>query len=241
MTNTNTKQTNSYILAARKAFINEIKESENLTLATLASLTAAIMNRYFYSLKNRESQNSILKVNSTDLNEKKTRAYLSESIFGVVELSQYQNQRPVYKKIKAAMFIFEQNKDKLNVAYTGDVDKDTDTAHEYINNFGSLAAILRACTESTSRGAGKRKEDKKDNSGALSESESQPESEKTTYQKVAEAFTQLNKLLTRVKKEDLNPAFLELVGANLKELESTVNSVNAKSKLSYKTVTKKAA
>lgn len=241
MTNTNTKQTNSYILAARKAFINEIKESENLTLATLASLTAAIMNRYFYSLKNRESQNSILKVNSTDLNEKKTRAYLSESIFGVAELSQYQNQRPVYKKIKAAMFIFEQNKDKLNVAYTGDVAKDTDTAREYINNFGSLASILRACVESTSRGAGKRKEDKKDNSGAVSESESQPESEKTTYQKVAEAFTQLNKLLTRVRKEDLNDAFLELVGANLKELESTVNSVNAKSKLSYKTVTKKAA
>lgn len=241
MTNTNTKQVNSYILAARKAFINEIKESENLTLATLASLTAAIMNRYFYSLKNRESQNSILKVNSTDLNEKKTRAYLSESIFGVAELSQYQNQRPVYKKIKAAMFIFEQNKDKLNVAYTGEVDKDTDTAREYINNFGSLASILRACVESTSHGAGKRKEDKKDNSGALSESESQPESEKTTYQKVAEAFTQLNKLLTRVKKEDLNAAFLELVGANLKELESTVNSVNAKSKLSYKTVTKKAA
>ena len=241
MTNTNTKQTNSYILAARKAFINEIKESENLTLATLASLTAAIMDRYFYSLKNRESQNSILKVNSTDLNEKKTRAYLSESIFGVAELSQYQNQRPVYKKIKAAMFIFEQNKDKLNVAYTGDVAKDTDTAREYINNFGSLASILRACVESTSRGAGKRKEDKKDNSGAVSESESQPESEKTTYQKVAEAFTQLNKLLTRVRKEDLNDAFLELVGANLKELESTVNSVNAKSKLSYKTVTKKAA
>lgn len=241
MTNTNTKQTNSYILAARKAFINEIKESENLTLATLASLTAAIMNRYFYSLKNRESQNSILKVNSTDLNEKKTRAYLSESIFGVAELSQYQNQRPVYKKIKAAMFIFEQNKDKLNVAYTGDVAKDTDTAREYINQFGSLASILRACVESTSRGAGKRKEDKKDNSGAVSESESQAESEKTTYQKVAEAFTQLNKLLTRVKKEDLNDAFLELVGANLKELESTVNSVNAKSKLSYKTVTKKAA
>ena len=228
-------------MAARKAFINEIKESENLTLATLASLTAAIMNRYFYSLKNRESQNSILKVNSTDLNEKKTRAYLSESIFGVAELSQYQNQRPVYKKIKAAMFIFEQNKDKLNVAYTGDVAKDTDTAREYINNFGSLASILRACVESTSRGAGKRKEDKKDNSGAVSESESQPESEKTTYQKVAEAFTQLNKLLTRVRKEDLNDAFLELVGANLKELESTVNSVNAKSKLSYKTVTKKAA
>lgn len=243
MTNTNTKQTNSYILAARKAFINEIKESENLTLATLASLTAAIMNRYFYSLKNRESQNSILKVNSTDLNEKKTRAYLSESIFGVAELSQYQNQRPVYKKIKAAMFIFEQNKNKLNVAYTGDVAKDTDTAREYINQFGSLASILRACVESTSRGAGKRKEDKKDNSSAVSESESesQSESEKTTYQKVAEAFTQLNKLLTRVKKEDLNDAFLELVGANLKELESTVNSVNAKSKLSYKTVTKKAA
>lgn len=243
MTNTNTKQTNSYILAARKAFINEVKESENLTLATLASLTAAIMNRYFYSLKNRESSNSILKVNSTDLNEKKTRAYLSESIFGVAELSQYQNQRPVYKKIKAAMFIFEQNKDKLNVAYTGEVNKDTDTAREYINQFGSLASILRACVESTSRGAGKRKEEQKNNSGALSvsESESQPESEKTTYQKVAEAFTQLNKLLTRVKKEDLNDAFLELVGANLKELESTVNSVNAKSKLSYKTVTKKAA
>lgn len=243
MTNTNTKQVNSYILAARKAFMNEIRESENLTLATLASLTAAIMNRYSYSLKNRESQNSILKVNSTDLNEKKTRAYLSESIFGVAELSQYQNQRPVYKKIKAAMFIFEQNKDKLNVAYTGEVDKDTDTAREYINQFGSLASILRACVESTSHGAGKRKEDKKDNPSALSESESesQPESEKTTYQKVAEAFTQLNKLLTRVKKEDLSDAFLELVGANLKELESTVNSVNAKSKFSYKTVTKKVA
>lgn len=241
MTNTNTKQTNSYILAARKAFINEIKESENLTLATLASLTAAIMNRYSYSLLNRNSQNSILKVNSTDLNEKKTRAYLSESIFGVADLAQYQNQRPVYKKIKAAMFIFEQNKDKLNVAYTGDVAKDTDTAREYINQFGSLASILRACVESSSRGAGKRKEEQKDNSGAVSESESQPESEKTTYQRVAEAFTQLNKLLTRVKKEDLNAAFLELVGANLKELESTVNSVNAKSKLSYKTVTKKAA
>ena len=234
-------QVNAYILSARNAFINEIKESENLTLATLASLTAAIMNRYSYSLKNRDSQTSILKVNSTDLNEKKTRNYLTKSIFDIADLVQYQNQRPVYKKIKAAMFIFTKHKDKLNVAYTGNVDKDTDTAREYINNFGSLAAILRACSNTTPNGAGKRKEEQKDNSGAVSESQSQPESEKTTYQKVAEAFTNLNKLLTRVKKEDLNPAFLELISANIKELESTVNSVNAKSKFSYKTVSKKAA
>lgn len=236
-------QVNAYILSARNAFINEIKESENLTLATLASLTAAIMNRYSYSLQNRDSQSSILKVNSTDLNEKKTRDYLTKSIFDIADLVQYQNQRPVYKKIKAAMFIFSKHKDKLNVAYTGDVAKDTDTAREYINQFGSLAAILRACSNTAPTGAGKRKEEKQDNSGAASESESQgqPESEKTTYQKVAEAFTNLNKLLTRVKKEDLNPAFLELISANIKELESTVNSVNAKSKLSYKTVSKKAA
>lgn len=235
------KPINAYVLAARNAFINEIKESENLTLATLASLTAAIMNRYAYSLKNRDSQNSILKVNSTDLNEKKTRTYLSDSIFGVADLVQYQNQRPVYKKIKAAMFIFSKHKDKLNIAYTGDVTKDTDTAREYINQFGSLAAILRACSNTAPTGAGKRKEEQKDNSGAVSESQTQAESEKTTYQKVAEAFTNLNKLLTRVKKEDLNAAFLELISANIKELESTVNSVNAKSKLSYKTVSKKAA
>lgn len=234
-------QVNAYILSARNAFINEIKESENLTLATLASLTAAIMNRYAYSLKNRDSQTSILKVNSTDLNEKKTRDYLTKSIFDIADLVQYQNQRPVYKKIKAAMFIFSKHKDKLNVAYTGDVAKDTDTAREYIDNFGSLAAILRACSNTAPAGAGKRKEEQKDNSGVVSESQSQPESEKTTYQKVAEAFTNLNKLLTRVKKEDLNPAFLELISANIKELESTVNSVNAKSKLSYKTVSKKAA
>lgn len=232
-------QTNQYILAARAAFINEIKESENLTLATLASLTAAIVNRYNYSLQNRDSQTSILKVNSTDLNEKKTRDYLTKSIFDIADLVQYQNQRPVYKKIKAAMFIFSKNKDKLNVAYTGDVAKDTDTAREYINQFGSLASILRACSNTTPSGAGKRKEEQRDNSGDVSESESQPqaqaESEKTTYQKVAEAFTNLNKLLTRVKKEDLNAAFLELISANIKELESTVNSVNAKSKLCYKT------
>ena len=234
-------QVNAYILSARKAFINEIKESENLTLATLASLTAAIMNRYSYSLKNRDSQTSILKVNSTDLNEKKTRDYLTKSIFDIADLVQYQNQRPVYKKIKAAMFIFSKHKDKLNVAYTGDVAKDTDTARKYINNFGSLAAILRACSNTAPSGAGKRKEEQKDNSGAVSESQTQAESEKTTYQKVAEAFTNLNKLLTRVKKEDLNAAFLELISANIKELESTVNSVNAKSKLSYKTVSKKAA
>ena len=234
-------QVNAYILSARNAFINEIKESENLTLATLASLTAAIMNRYSYSLKNRDSQTSILKVNSTDLNEKKTRDYLTKSIFDIADLVQYQNQRPVYKKIKAAMFIFTKHKDKLNIAYTGDVTKDTDTAREYINQFGSLAAILRACSNTAPSGAGKRKEEQKDNSGAVSESQPQAESEKTTYQKVAEAFTNLNKLLTRVKKEDLNAAFLELISANIKELESTVNSVNAKSKLSYKTVSKKAA
>ena len=139
------------------------------------------------------------------------------------------------------MFIFLKHKDKLNVAYTGDVAKDTDTARKYINNFGSLAAILRACSNTAPSGAGKRKEEQKDNSGAVSESQTQAESEKTTYQKVAEAFTNLNKLLTRVKKEDLNAAFLELISANIKELESTVNSVNAKSKLSYKTVSKKAA
>lgn len=234
-------QVNAYILSARNAFINEIKESENLTLATLASLTAAIMNRYAYSLKNRDSQTSILKVNSTDLNEKKTRDYLTKSIFDIADLVQYQNQRPVYKKIKAAMFIFSKHKDKLNIAYTGDVAKDTNTAREYVNQFGSLASILRACSNTAPSGAGKRKEEQKDNSGAVSESQTQAESEKTTYQKVAEAFTNLNKLLTRVKKEDLNPAFLELISANIKELESTVNSVNAKSKLSYKTVSKKAA
>lgn len=234
-------QTNQYILAARNAFINEIKESENLTLATLASLTAAVMNRYSYSLQNRDSQMSILKVNSTDLNEKKTRDYLTKSIFDITDLVQYQNQRPVYKKIKAAMFIFSKHKDKLNIAYTGDVAKDTDTAREYINQFGSLAAILRACSNTAPSGAGKRKEEREDNSGAVFESQSKPDSDKTTYQKVAEAFTNLNKLLTRVKKEELTDAFLSLISANIKELESTVSSVNAKSKLSYKTVSKKAA
>lgn len=236
-------QTNQYILAARRAFAKEIKESENLTFVTLASLTAAIMNRYNFSLQNRDSKLSIIKNNSIDLNEKKTRDYLTKSIFDIADLAQYQNQRPVYKKIKAAMFIFSKYRDKLNVAYTGKVSTDTDTAREYIRQFGSLAAILRACANTAPSGAGKRKEEKQENSGGVSESQPQvqTESEKTTYQKVAEAFTQLNKLLTRVKKDDLNAAFLELISANIKELESTVNTVNAKSKFSYKTVSKKAA
>ena len=76
--------------------------------------------------------------------------------------------------------------------------------------------------------------------GAGSDSTTEATSSKTTYQRVAENFTNLNKLLTKVEKSDLTPDFIKLVESNIGELDKIVKIVVAKSKLSYKTA-KKAA
>lgn len=220
-----TNELNSYLAGAKNAVAIEQAAARANTLQLIASLAALSV----FMIKNKD--NFIFDKNFT-FNEKKLKAYIKKYVY------QDEASRTDYMRITAAVYVAN----KVNKSI--ELDDDINAACEkFTQAYTSVNDLYAESGAKKSNGAGKRKEEQKTKTtaaGAESDSVTESVSQKTTYQKVAEGFTSLNKLLTKVEKVDLTPDFIKLVESNLSELDKVVKIVVAKSKLSYKTA-KKAA
>lgn len=222
-----TNDLNTYIANAKSAVAIEQAAARANTLQLISSIAALSV----FMIKNKDE---FIIDKTFTLNEKKLKAYIKKYVY------QDNASRTDYMRITAAVYVA----DKVNKSIK--LDDDINVACEKFTQAYSSVNDLYAesgAKKSSGGGAGKRKEEQKTKTtgaGVESDSVSEPVSTKTTYQRVAENFTNLNKLLSKVEKADLTPDFIKLIESNLGELDKIVKIVIAKSKLNYKTA-KKAA
>lgn len=221
-----TNDLNTYIANAKSAVAVEQAAARANTLQLISSIAALSV----FMIKNKDE---FIIDKTFTLNEKKLKAYIKKYVY------QDNASRTDYMRITAAVYVA----DKVNKSIK--LDDDINAACEKFTQAYSSVNDLYAESgaKKASGGAGKRKDEQKTKAmaaGVEPDSVSESVSTKTTYQRVAEGFTNLNKLLTKVEKADLTPDFIKLVESNLGELDKIVKIVVAKSKLNYKTA-KKAA
>lgn len=223
---------NKYIATAKSAVIKEQAIARENTLYLIANLAALSI----FMIKNKD--NAIYD-KSFSLNEKKLKSYIKKYVY------EDNATRSDYMRITAAVYVAN----KVNSIITTN-DDICAACDKFTQAYASVNDLyIESGAKKASGGAGKRKEEQKTktnaatlntNTGAESDSTTGATSSKTTYQKVAESFTNLNKLLTKVEKSDLTSDFIKLVESNIGELDKVVQVVIAKSKLNYKS-SKKAA
>ena len=221
---------NNYIATAKNAVIKEQAIARENTLYLIANLAALSI----FMIKNKD--NAIYD-KSFSLNEKKLKSYIKKYVY------EDDATRSDYMRITAAVYVA--NKVNNIITMNDDICAACDKFTQAYASVNDL--YVESGAKKASGGAGKRKEEQKTSAvaldtdtGAESGSTTEATSSKTTYQKVAESFTNLNKLLTKVEKSDLTPDFVKLVESNIGELDKVVQVVIAKSKLNYKS-SKKAA
>lgn len=218
-----TNDLNNYIANAKKAIATEQAAARANTLQLISSIATLSV----FMIKNKDE---FIFDKSFNLNEKKLKSYIKKYVYSD------DATRSDYMRITAAVYVADKvNKiinpsDDINAA----CDKFTQ-AYSSVNDLYTESGAKKA----SGGQAGKRKGEQKTKAsaagaGAESDSVSEPVSTKTTYQRVAENFTNLNKLLTKVEKADLTPDFIKLVESNIGELDNIVKIVVAKSKLNYK-------
>lgn len=222
-----TNELNSYLANAKSAVAVEQAAARANTLQLISNIAALSV----FMIKNKDE---FIFDKTFTLNEKKLKAYIKKYVY------QDNASRTDYMRITAAVYVADKvNKSiKLDDDINAACDKFTQ-AYSSVNDLYAESGAKKA----SGGHAGKRKEEQKTKTTAAGvelDSISEPVSTKTTYQRVAENFTNLNKLLSKVEKADLTPDFIKLVESNLGELDKIVKIVVAKSKLNYKTA-KKAA
>lgn len=222
-----TNELNSYLANAKSAVAVEQAAARANTLQLISNIAALSV----FMIKNKDE---FITDKSFSISEKKLKSYIKKYVYDDGAT------RSDYMRITAATYVA----DKVNRSIT--IDDDICAAcDKFTQAYSSVndLYIESGAKKSSGGQAGKRKEEQKTKttaSGAESDSTTESTSSKTTYQRVAENFTNLNKLLTKVEKSDLTPDFIKLVESNLGELDNIVKIVVAKSKLNYKS-SKKAA
>ena len=219
-----TNELNIYIAGAKNAVATEQAAARANTLQLISNIAALSV----FMIKNKDE---FIFNKDFSLNEKKLKAYIKKYIY------EDNASRSDYMRITAAVYVADKvNKSiKLDDDICAACDKFTQ-AYISVNDL-----YVESGAKKSSGGAGKRKEEQKTKTtaaGVESDSVTESISSKTTYQRVAENFTNLNKLLSKVEKADLTPDFIKLIESNLGELDKVVKVVVAKSKLNYKTIKK---
>ena len=219
-----TNELNIYIAGAKNAVATEQAAARANTLQLISNIAALSV----FMIKNKDE---FIFNKDFSLNEKKLKAYIKKYIY------EDNASRSDYMRITAAVYVADKvNKSiKLDDDICAACDKFTQ-AYISVNDL-----YVESGAKKSSGGAGKREEEQKTKTtaaGVESDSVTESISSKTTYQRVAENFTNLNKLLSKVEKADLTPDFIKLIESNLGELDKVVKVVVAKSKLNYKTIKK---
>lgn len=238
MSNKVKSQLRVYANAAAEAFKAEEAVARNAALHTVAACVNLLT--YIYVSNGYESKDSIIKSNSQELNENKARKALSESIFGK-EKSQLQNSagRVIYNKLKAAIIVFSENRSKLinglsaNNINSANPSELLAKAESIVNSYESLAKILAKTKSAKAAGISSIKVTA--NSDSDSDSDSSPESNKTEYERIQMAFTQILNRLGKVQKADITPDFIKMIESNIGNLDKALDRINTLKKFSYKT------
>lgn len=222
-----TNELNMYIAGAKNAVATEQAAARANTLQLISNIAALSV----FMTKNKDE---FIFNKDFSLNEKKLKAYIKKYIY------EDNTSRSDYMRITAAVYVADKVNKSINL--NDDICAACDKFTQAYTSVNDLY-VESGAKKSSGGQAGKRKGEQKTKTtvaGVESESITEPVSSKTTYQRVAENFTNLNKLLSKVEKADLTPEFIKLVESNIGELDNIVKIVVAKSKLNYKTA-KKAA
>lgn len=234
MSNKVKSQLRVYANAAAEAFKAEEVVARNAALHTVA--TCVNLLTYIYISNGYESKDSIIKNNSQDLNENRARKALAESIFGK-EKSQLQNSagRVIYNKLKASIIVFNENRSKLINGLTSvninsaNPSELLTKAESIVNNYESLAKILAKAKNAKAANISSVKVT------ADSDSDSISESNKTEYERIQTAFTQILNRLGKVQKSDITPDLIKMIESNIRNLDKALDRINTLKKFSYKT------
>lgn len=236
MSNKVKSQLRVYANAAAEAFKAEEVVARNAALHTVA--TCVNLLTYIYVSNGYDSKDSIIKSNSQELNENKARKTLAESIFGK-EKSQLQNStgRVIYNKLKSSIIVFNENRSKLingltpvniNSANPSELLAKTESI---VNSYESLAKILAKTKNAKAANISSTKV----TADSDSDSDSTPESNKTEYERIQMAFSQILNRLGKVQKSDITPDLIKMIESNIGNLDKTLDRINTLKKFSYKT------
>lgn len=236
MSNKVKSQLRVYADAAAESFKNEEVVARNAALHTVA--TCVNLLTYIYVSNGYDSKDSIIKSNSQELNENKTRKILAEAIFGK-EKSQLQNStgRVIYNKLKSSIIVFNENRSKLingltpvniNSANPSELLAKTESI---VNSYESLAKILAKAKSAKAANISTAKV----TADSDSDSDSTPESNKTEYERIQMAFAQILNRLGKVQKSDITPDFIKMIESNIGNLDKVLDRINTLKKFSYKT------
>lgn len=226
-------QSTYFVKVTRKAFVNEQTQTNKLTLTTIASVLA--LTASYYIADNPDSPDSIRKINSTDINEKRVRARISKEVFATKELKNLNAgaARQAYQKIKAAMWLFSKHKSDLLKMFIDGIDNPQilEKAQFIVESYGSLAKII--CEfQSVKRGF----VEKLDSDSTVNKNGVNLLMDKSVNIKkeIVDNLTHVNNLLNKADKSQITAELLEIVDKNLANLAELTRLLKAKQKLNYK-------
>lgn len=241
-------QSVAFVKIARESFTDEITQANNLTIRTISATLSLIAS--YYAADDYESPESICKVNSTNINEKRVRERIAKDVFSTPLLKNLSAgaQRQAYQKIKAGCWLFTKHRSELLRLFVDGIDNTEilKKSTTIVESYGSLAKIICAFQAKKSsldkEESNKNRESEKQQllsagkttkSGAVLGEKEQYQN-KPTIERILIDFTTLNEDLKNIEKASIFNELLKLIDENIEVLNKVVESLKSKQKARYK-------
>lgn len=233
---------NSFTAQAKNAIADEVKQSQQLTFKTVASITALCVA---VVLKDSpDTKNSVVKTGSITVSESKLRNVILESLYPNIKERKQLNTsegRPIYNKIRASLILFSKEQKRLfklwsscynNKVESTSLEEFTAGVLAVVESYKSLTKILNI--------AKKKQDAKQADTDTESDSNEQPKtasesvSNKSLYNKISTDLTHIVNLLE--KADSLDNETLAMITAGVAKISEVI-----KAKTQTKKATKKVA
>ena len=238
---------NSFTSQARSAIAEEIKQSQQLTFKTVASITALCVA---VVLKDSpDSKSSVVKTKSITVSESKLRNVILESLYPNIKERKQLNTsagRPIYNKIRAGLILFSKESKKLFRLWYDCYNTKVESSSLEDFTAGVLAIVESYKSLTKILDIAKKKQDSKGNTDNESESDSTkqaqqaPESvsNKSLYNKISTDLTHVVNLLE--KADSLDGETLAMITAGVAKISEVIQA-KTQAKTQAKKQAKKAA
>ena len=237
---------NSFTSQARSAIAEEIKQSQQLTFKTVASIAALCVA---VVLKDSpDSKNSVVKTGSITVSESKLRNVILESLYPNIKERKQLNTsegRPIYNKIRAALILFSKEQKRLfklwyscynNKVESTSLEDFTSGVLAIVESYKSLTKILNIAKKKQDSKQG----DNESESDSTSQAQQAPESvsNKSLYNKISTDLTHIVNLLEKADK--LDNETLTMLTAGVAKISEVIKA-KTQVKIQAKKQAKKAA
>lgn len=238
---------NSFTAQAKSAIQEEVKQTQQLTFKTVASITALCVA---VVLKDSpDKKNSVVKTGSITVSEFKLRNVILESLYPNIKERKQLNTsagRPIYNKIRAALILFHKDQKKLfklwfscynNKIESSSLEDFTSGVLAIVESYKSLTKILEIAKK---RQNSKANIDNESDSANQSQTQQASESvsNKSLYNKLSTDLTHVINLIE--KAESLDGETLQMVLAGVAKISEVIKAKTQDKKATKKS-TKKAA